>query len=366
MSNFTPYPQLIQAQFLSRPNRFVVRILIEGKEYGASMGNPGRMQELLFRDTTLLVIKMDTSKVTYPYRVVGVLSDAGPLLLDTIKTNNVAHWLIENRCVPSLLDYHVVRAEVTVGKSRFDLLLANDSGEQLYCEVKSCSLIAHQRAMFPDAVTSRGARHTQELGDMARSGIKTAILFIVQSSQATSFVPDFHNDPFFAQTLYNQRNDVAIIPLSIQWDAQLSLSSTTKELPIDWNLYEKEGKTDGGGLFFMVEIKEDTPRFQKGFYCALSGEEKQLSKHVTFLRGKRKGMKSTIEHIRAVGTVVGDWPIRRGDISLLDMCTNLEQKCGVVPIQEPLSSDEHIYYFEHNPVRTRPFQQVILSYRMSF
>ncbi len=65
-----------------------------------------------------------------------------------------------------------------MGRNRFDFLL-KEGNKDILLEVKSCTLVGKKVAMFPDAVTERGARHLQELAKFSEEGMETAILFIV-------------------------------------------------------------------------------------------------------------------------------------------------------------------------------------------
>ena len=56
-------------------------------------------------------------------------------------------------------------------------------------------------AKFPDAITERGKRHVQHLGEMAAEGLNTMVLFVVQRHDADSFQPQWDRDPKFARAL---------------------------------------------------------------------------------------------------------------------------------------------------------------------
>jgi sugar fermentation stimulation protein A len=368
--------EIVDGLFISRPNRFVVKVEVNGVEVGASMPNPGRMQELLFYKTELLLAPMDTDRVKYPYRAIGVKSTHGWLMLDTIKTNDVAAYLVENRLVESLKEYTLVKREVTVGHSRFDLLLEKN-GEKLYCEVKSCTLFGGNLAMFPDAVTERGRRHVKELREMSeKENIKTAVLFIVHSSEVGCFIPDFHNDPAFSEELYKSRNSLKIIPLSISWNRDLSLKKEVKELPIRWNIYEKFGLNDSGFYLILLEVKDPQTVnvgalgdifFERGFYCYVGSAKVALSKRIKRHRAKRKRKHWHIDYLRDISSVAGVWPIR-SDGNLECEIANRVRNISDDKIEKFGSSDcncnSHLFYFKKDPVRTEPFQKVVIWYRM--
>ncbi len=360
---------LVEGRFIRRSNRFVVYVEINGEEYGASLPNPGKMQELLFPKTTLLLTPMDMDRVKYPFRVEGIITDRGEtIMLNTVKTNDCAAWLVENGKVPSLKGWNLVRREITVGDSRFDLLLEKD-GENLYCEVKSCTLFGGELCMFPDAVTDRGRRHVQELGDMARAGIKTAVLFLVHSSLVKSFSPDYHTDPAFSQTLYENRHDIVIIPMAIGWNATLSLTGEMRELPIRWDLFEIHGSDDAGHVLFMIELDRDhlidccpfgEQNFSKGFYISIESVQNGLAKRIEQLRRIRKSKTSPFEYLREQSTVAGVWPIRSKNLAP----EQLHEMCASIASRTIAFTNQTLFYFETNPTRTRNLQHFLTKVRM--
>ena len=155
--------QIQKAIFLDRPNRFIAHVDLNGQVVTCHMPNPGRMWELLFQGTTVYVRPAENPKRKTPYDVVGIERDGTPILLDTQYNNDTAAWLVENHLVPGWEKWDLIRREVTVGDSRFDLLLGNGE-ERFFVEVKSCTLFSKNGAMFPDAVTERGAKAYLRIG----------------------------------------------------------------------------------------------------------------------------------------------------------------------------------------------------------
>ena len=166
--------------FISRPNRFIAFVSIHGKEERCHMPNPGRMWELLYPGTKLYVRHSAKPERRTAWDVVGVERDGVPILLDTQYNNDTAARLITEKKVPGWEDWNLLRREVTVGDSRFDLLLGRGK-ELFYVEVKSCTLFSRTGAMFPDAVTARGRKHILELASMHRQGIHTLIKVYLQA-----------------------------------------------------------------------------------------------------------------------------------------------------------------------------------------
>lgn len=351
-------------------------VTIDGEEFGASLPNPGKMQELLFPGVNVLLTPMDTDRVKYPFRVVGIENSRGEwLMLDTVRNNDAAAWLVENRKIPSLSEYSLVRREVTLGKSRFDMLLEKD-GEKVYCEVKSCSLFGGEIAMFPDAVTERGRRHVQELGELSREGINTVVLFLVHSINVNGFVPDFHTDPAFSETLYQNRKDITIIPLAVAWDETMTLLPEVKEIPIRWDIHEKNGRDDRGTYLYLLECETDQRVdipdlgelfIKKGFYLYVGSATKDLTKKLARHSRKRKGIQTHFDSLRNVTSVAGSWPIRSVDLQECELAQRVRSfaESSVDGFETSLCScASHLFYFENDPTRTRPLQDLLLEVRM--
>ncbi len=81
----------------------------------------------------------------------------------TGRTNGLVREALENGVIDDFGGIVAITPEVVVSaRSRLDFLIETDRG-QVYVEVKNCSLAEHRTALFPDAVTTRGAKHIAEL-----------------------------------------------------------------------------------------------------------------------------------------------------------------------------------------------------------
>lgn len=88
-------------------------------------------------------------------------------------------------------------------RTRFDFALESSQGQRLYLEVKQVTLRVDdedgaQRAAFPDAVTTRGARHLEELTRLQTSGVRTCLLYIVGREDVNEVRPATEVDPNYA------------------------------------------------------------------------------------------------------------------------------------------------------------------------
>jgi len=363
------------ARFLHRPNRFVVHILLNGKETSASLPNPGKLGELLFTDTNLAVVPSKNPDAKHPWRVAAVFTDAGTvIMLDTHINNDVAEVLIKEKKIPALKNMHFVRREVTCGRSRFDFLL-EENNEPVYVEVKSCTLFSQDLAMFPDAATSRGTRHVRELHEMAERGIRTVVLFFLHSKHIQYFLPEYHTDLLFTRQILEARKKVTIIPVALEWDRQLSYRVANPCVSIPWHVAEMEAEDRGCYLFIMKLSRKSqitigslgTLTFDKGYYVYVGSAMKNLTQRIERHKRQRKQMHWHIDYLRQKAAYHASLPIRATANLECDLAQSVE-KIADSSIAQFGSSDckcgSHLFFFKNEPVRTRPFQKVLLQYRM--
>ena len=244
------------AQFIARPNRFLIRCRLGKRIIQAFLPNPGRLQELLLPGSIVYIAQEPSSPTRKNvFTAVAVEREGVPIFLHTHRTNDVAVYLINRGKIPGWKGARVIGREIQIGRSRFDLLVEHRNKEWLV-EVKSCTLFGKRTAMFPDAVTERGTRHLRELAELARSGRKTAVLFVVHWPRAEYFLPDYHTDLVFSQTMLAVRDQVEIMPITVEWKPGLSLGEGVKRIRIPWEVIEREAK-DRGSYFLILKLQRE-------------------------------------------------------------------------------------------------------------
>ncbi|MDA1348317.1 MAG: DNA/RNA nuclease SfsA [Chloroflexi bacterium] len=192
---------LVEATFISRPNRFVVKALLGEAEVTAHVANSGRLEELLHADNTLLLARVPEG----PARRTGydlVLVDVDGVLVsaDAQLPNTLFAEALEARKVPEFSRHAGFRREVRLGESRIDFALSRPDGDR-YVEVKSVTLVVDGVGLFPDAPTARGRRHVQSLVAVVEQGHGAAVVFVVQRPNVSSFSPNRSADPQFCDAL---------------------------------------------------------------------------------------------------------------------------------------------------------------------
>jgi len=208
-----------KARFLARPNRFTVIAEKAGQQVTAFLADPGRLAELLLPGAELYLAPAQAGeKRKTLYDVVLLRRDGIFISLDSRLPNRLFAAAFRAGELEAFQGYRQLTAEVRAGSSRLDFLLsvggkeqeARPHGEGLppcYVEVKSVTLVTGAGvALFPDAPTSRGSRHLQELMALRARGYRAAVVFIIQREDASSFAPNEATDPLFAWALREAAN----------------------------------------------------------------------------------------------------------------------------------------------------------------
>lgn len=364
-----------RASFVSRPNRFLVECTTDGQRLLAFLPNPGRLRELLLPGAILHLVEDHANPLRRTsLTAVAVERDGIPIMLHTHQTNQVARYLIENDLIPALCGTEIVKAEVTVGKSRFDFLL-RDGKRDVYVEVKSCTLVGERTAMFPDAVTVRGARHLRELANLVREGNRGVVLFIVHWPSAEFFMPDYHTDLNFAQTLCEVRNRVDIVPVSVLWNGDLSLKPVARSLTVPWHYIEKEAK-DRGSYLIILFLKDDLQRmigklglvsFRRGFYVYVGSAMANLTARIERHRRLRKTIHWHIDAFRDSAEIISALPIRssqRIECELAGSISAIAQWALPGFGSSDCRCPSHLFGFVDNPLVLPSFQKTLQYFRM--
>ena len=195
---------LVEARFRERPNRFVVHADVVGRTVVAHLADPGRLRELLVPGARM-GLRPEPESPTRKTRWTALLVESpdgdGWVSVNTTLPNLLVDRALRAGAMAEFRGWRYVRREVTWGGSRLDFLLEGEGGGRLYVEAKSVTLVEDGVALFPDAVTARGARHLEELIDVVEAGHAAAVLFVLQRPDAHRIVAARHIDPVFADTL---------------------------------------------------------------------------------------------------------------------------------------------------------------------
>lgn len=189
------YEKIVKGKFLSRPNRFVARVEVDGGEELVHVKNTGRCRELLVSGCTVFLAAAENPARKTRYDVVAVQKGERLINMDSFAPN-----LAAGEFLPRLFPRSIIRSEYTYGNSRFDFYIEYDN-RKILLEVKGVTLENEGVVMFPDAPTERGAKHIRELIKAVGEGYEAYLLFVVQMDKVKYFTPNTATDPEFGAVL---------------------------------------------------------------------------------------------------------------------------------------------------------------------
>ena len=194
------YSSIIQASFISRPNRFIAEVDIAGRRETVHVKNTGRCKELLVPGCEVWLNEPGTEGRKTRYDLVAVRKNNGILFnIDSQAPNKVVkEWLLKQ-------PYDNVIPEYSYGDSRIDFYMERFSGqvepERFLMEVKGCTLEIDGVGYFPDAPTQRGVKHIRELIRARSEGFKAVLAFVIQMDGVSEVRPNVKMHPEFGEAM---------------------------------------------------------------------------------------------------------------------------------------------------------------------
>lgn len=182
------FEKLIKGKLLKRYKRFLADIILENKEIiTAHVPNSGAMTSCIEENCDVWITFHDNPKRKLKYTLELTLINENLICTNTGVANKIAIEAIKNGTIKELQNYSSLKPEQKYGQnSRIDILLENEN-EKCYVEVKSVSLKIDDYLAFPDAVTSRGTKHLNELYEMTLQGHRAVMLYIIQRTDNLPF-----------------------------------------------------------------------------------------------------------------------------------------------------------------------------------
>lgn len=362
-----------EAEFLERPNRFVIRARDPetGEILVCHCPNPGSLAELALPGTPLILERRRTPGAT-AWTAVAARYHGGIVPLYSARANGIARDLVIPRLFP---ESRRLRPEYQIGGSRFDFRFEDPAGDRHLVEVKSCSLVERGVAMFPDAPSARAARHHAELAALSGEGWTCHVLFLIQHGAPRVFVPNLHTDPAFSAALGTlaPRPDLRAVSLEASEDGRVRIVSD--RVPIDLG-HTDLAASDRGSYLVLLELAEPAEietgslgriAFPAGWYVYAGSARKGLSARLA--RHKRRTGKRLhwhIDYLARQARSARSLAVASYDNLECELAAALD-RIGGQRIPGFGSSDclcpGHLLRFASDPMKDRAFLEVLFRFR---
>ena len=196
--------KLISGVFIKRYKRFFVDVKIKNKIVTAHCPNTGSMLGLLNKGNKVWLIKSNNPNRKLKYTVQIIESNGSKVGVNTHLTNKIFQNALESNMIKEFDNDIKIKSEIKFGQNtRFDFLISKKNYKALI-EVKNVTLKRKSKiAEFPDAITSRGAKHIDELIKASKKGYKVFIAFVIQREDCDQFTIAEDIDPEYSKLLSN-------------------------------------------------------------------------------------------------------------------------------------------------------------------
>ena len=180
--------RLLQGALIKRYKRFFIDIKYKNKIITAHCPNSGSMMGLLDRGNKAWFSLSDNPKRKLKYTLEMIEVKNKKVGINTLLTNKIVLEALKHKKINSLNKFNHIKTESKFSDgTRFDFLLSNDK-EKCFLEVKNVTLLRENKiAEFPDAITSRGTKHLNELCNAKKKGYQSYILYLIQRENCNSF-----------------------------------------------------------------------------------------------------------------------------------------------------------------------------------
>jgi len=231
MLSYSFNPPLVKGKLIKRYKRFLADIQLEdGQIVTAHCTNSGSMLTCLEPNAPVFLTPTNdpNRKTRFTWEMIEI--DGNWVGINTSIPNQIVEHYLKQGIIPSLGKWDNVIREFKVGNSRLDFY-AERENEKCFIEVKNVTLKDDHFARFPDAKTTRGLKHLNELFDLSQKGFRSVILFIVQRTDVSTFSPAWTIDPEYSAKLLEVCTK-GVEAIAFQVKVGPSAIEPLKEMPI--------------------------------------------------------------------------------------------------------------------------------------
>jgi sugar fermentation stimulation protein A len=227
------FDTLLHGKLIKRYKRFLADITLDnGDIITAHVPNSGRMTSTIEEGCDVWVTFHDNPKRKLKYTLELTKIDENLICTNTGVANKLGVEAIENGVIKELQGYNSIKTEQKYGEnSRIDILLEKED-EKCYVEIKSVTLKVEDHLAFPDAVTSRGVKHLNELASMIKEGHRAVMLYIIQRTDKLPFRIADEIDKKYAEA-FNEVTKNGVEVLIYQSDIDIDKINLNSKVPFN-------------------------------------------------------------------------------------------------------------------------------------
>tara|TARA_A100001011_G_scaffold152249_1_gene160742 strand:+ start:5422 stop:6117 length:696 start_codon:yes stop_codon:yes gene_type:complete len=226
--------KLLSGLFIKRYKRFFVDIKIKNKIITAHCPNTGSMQGLLKKGNKVWLSQTNNPNRKLRYTLQIIEDNGSKVGINTHLTNKIFLDGLKNNFLKEFGKNIEIKTEVKFNdNTRFDFLITKNN-YKAFVEVKNVTLVRNSKiAEFPDAVTTRGAKHINQLLKASRQGYNIFIAFVIQREDCDHFTIASDIDPEYSKLLSNAVKKKLNI---ICYDCKFSLKGIKLNKPIKYKI----------------------------------------------------------------------------------------------------------------------------------
>ena len=193
---------LISGVFVKRYKRFFADIKINEKTVVAHCPNTGSMLGLLKEGNKVWLTKSNNPNRKLKYTLQIIEDNGCKVGVNTHLTNKIVLEGLEKNLIKEISKDIEIKPEVKFGQNtRFDFLITKKN-YKAFIEIKNVTLSRKSGiAEFPDAITSRGIKHIDELLKASKLGYEIFLAYVIQREDCKKFVIADDIDPEYSKLL---------------------------------------------------------------------------------------------------------------------------------------------------------------------
>lgn len=229
------FDALEQGILRKRYKRFLADIeLASGEVITVHCPNTGAMTGCAEPGSRVWLSRSESKTRKYPHTWELVQTATGMACIRSVAANKVVGEALEAGQIAEFKAYPCVRSEVKYGQgSRVDFLLEGEH-DRVFIEVKSVTLNRKGSVgAFPDAVSTRGQKHLQELQAVVDANTRAVMLFCVFHTGIDSVCVAGDIDPVYRQALLEAQDGGVEI---MAWKSDISPAGIVLSHPLPFTV----------------------------------------------------------------------------------------------------------------------------------